>query len=114
MPTEFTDMEQATAFDRLRLVIVGKEKTGKSRLACTGRPGVLLLDFDKRRESVAGMKGVMAVTFTDPGNETLQPTAFPDALDLLTQLESNQSFCSLNKDWKHLPPDFRVRTVVAD
>ena len=42
---ELVDMETATPFDRLRLVLVGKEKTGKSRLAATGRRGVLVFDW---------------------------------------------------------------------
>lgn len=110
---ELVDMEKATPFDRLLLVLVGREKTGKSRLAATGRKGVLLLDWDGRREAVAGMKGVRAVTLRDPGNVVKQPTAFSDGLTILSKLEASRTFSELG--FKDVPPEQdHIKTVVVD
>lgn len=110
---ELVDMEKATPFDRLLLVLVGREKTGKSRLAATARKGVLNLDWDGRRESIAGMKGVRAATLRDPGDIIKQPTAFSDGLNLLAQLEYKRSFANLG--FKGVPPEQDViKTVVCD
>lgn len=113
MPIELADMETATPFDRLRLVLVGKEKTGKSKLAATGRKGVLVFDWDGRRESLAGMKGVRAVTLIDPGNPVVQPTAFNDGTTILAKLEASRSFSGIG--FKNVPKeDDTIRTTVID
>jgi hypothetical protein len=113
MPYELVDMEKATPFDRLRLALVGHEKTGKSRLAATGRKGVFVFDWDGRRESLAGMKGVKAVTLIDPGDISKVPTAFTDGLNMLTQLEYKRSFSNLG--FKGVPPEEdTIQTVVVD
>lgn len=110
---ELVDMEQATPFDRLLLVLVGREKTGKSRLAASGRKGVLVLDWDGRRESLAGMKGVRVVTLRDPGDPGKQPTAYNDGLNILCQLEAKRSLNAVG--FKNVPPEQdTVRTVVCD
>ena len=75
-----------TAFDRLMLILVGKEKSGKSRLAATARPPVLFFDFDKRRQALAGMKDVYAMTFIDEQYPKM-PTAFNDLCTVLTKIE---------------------------
>lgn len=113
MPYELVDMATATPFDRLRLVLIGKEKTGKSRLAGTGRKGVLFFDWDGRRESLAGMKGVKVVTLVDPGDIIKAPTAFTDGLTILTKLEQKRSFTTLG--FKGIPEsEDHVQTVVID
>jgi AAA domain len=110
---ELADMETATPFDRLRLVLVGKEKTGKSKLAATGRKGVLVFDWDNRRESLAGMKGVRAVTLCDPGNPITQPTAFNDGTTILTKLETARTFTGIG--FKNVPEkEDEIKTVVVD
>lgn len=95
MSTELTNMETATPFDKLKLAIVGKEKAGKSRLAVTGRKPVLLLDFDQRKESVAGTPGLFAATIADPGASFMQPTALSETLDLLSKLEKEATLSDL-------------------
>jgi len=75
-------------FDKLKLALIGTEKSGKSRLAVTGRKPILVCDFDQRRESIAGTPGVYIATFRDRGHP-YQPEAFGELLDLLTKLETN-------------------------
>lgn len=113
MPIELVNMETATSFDRFRLVLVGKEKTGKSKLAATGRPGVLTLDWDGRREALAGMKGVKAVTLIDPGNVQSQPTAFNDGTTILSKLEATRTFSGIG--FKNIPQsEDTIRTTIVD
>ncbi len=88
MPTEFADMSIEAPFHKIKLAIVGKEKAGKSRLAATGRKNVLFLDFDNRRESVAGIPGVYAISFRD-NQWPNQPSVYNETLDLLTQMEQS-------------------------
>lgn len=110
---ELVDMEKATPFDRLLLILVGREKTGKSRLAATGRKGVLFFDWDGRAASLAGMRGVKALTLRDPGNPINQPTAFNDGLNYLCQLEYKRSFTNLG--FKNvLPEQDIIKTAVCD
>lgn len=113
MPVELVDLEVATPFDRLLLILVGREKTGKSRLAATGRKGVLFFDFDGRYASVAGIKGCKAVTVRDPGLGTQMPTAFNDAVTKLSLLEASRKFSGLG--FKGVPAEQDdIRTVVVD
>lgn len=79
-------MENEIEAKRLRIAAIGKEKSGKSRLAATGRKPVLFLDTDQRRDSVAGIKDVFAITYADPPWPK-QPEGFPEMLDTLTALE---------------------------
>lgn len=110
---ELVDMESATPFDRLRLVLVGREGVGKSRLAATGRKGILTFDWDGRRESIAGMPGVKAATLIDPGNVNVQPTAFNDGVTLLTKLEASRTFSGIG--FKKVPEgQDSIKTVVMD
>lgn len=113
MPIELVDTEIATPFDRLLLMLVGREKTGKSRLAATGRRGVLFFDFDGRCAAIAGIKGCKAITFRDPGAATQMPTAFNDAVTKLSLLEASRKFSGVG--FKSVPPEAdEIRTVVVD
>src|SRR5215467_6528366 len=113
MPIELIDLEAATPFDRLLLMLVGREKTGKSRLAATGRKGVLFFDFDGRYASIAGIKGCRAITVRDPGLGTQMPTAFNDAVTKLAMLEASRKFSGIG--FKNVPADQdQIRTVVVD
>jgi hypothetical protein len=78
----------------LLLILAGKEKSGKSRCAATGRKPVLFLDFDRRRQSLAGLKDVYAITFADEGAPRM-PTAFNELLSILTRLESGATIKDL-------------------
>lgn len=91
---EKVSMTQATPFDRLQLAIIGPEKGGKSRLAATGRKGVLFADTDGRRASLAGIKDVYAATLTDKGGY-MMPTAFSELIDLVVELEKSRKLTDL-------------------
>lgn len=71
-------MADSNGFSRLHLALVGKEKSGKSRLAVTARKPVWVADFDNRRESIAGIPGVYATTYLD--------AAYPIQPDAIAQL----------------------------
>jgi hypothetical protein len=104
-------MEKATPFDRLILAEVGPEKAGKSRLAATGRKPVLFFDYDRRKQSVAGVAGVYAVTITDPPEDYKQPTAFSEGLDVIAKLEKPEGTLA---DIDPAFPKIRPKTVVID
>lgn len=82
-------MEEQSPFEKLTLLEVGPEGSGKSWLAATGRKPVLFLDYDQRAGSVAGKPGVFAETdlMRDPGYPN-QPTAFQNTLNILGQIEN--------------------------
>lgn len=86
MPSQVIDLSEATPFDQLLIALVGKEKSGKSRLAATARKPVLFFDFDGRAASVAGSKGVYAISYHDTVGYK-QPDVFADFISKLTQLE---------------------------
>lgn len=86
MPVEIVSMETASPTGLIRLALVGEEKTGKSRCAATARKPILFLDFDRRREAIAGIPGVYVITFHDNVYPKM-PDAAALALDLMTKLE---------------------------
>jgi hypothetical protein len=111
---EAVSAETASSFDRLMLILVGKEKSGKSRTAATSRKPTLFHDFDKRRQALAGIPGVYSLTYMDE-QWPKQPTGFSDHLTVLTMLEAGQTLKQIGmnygqKDW----PDVRPRTQVYD
>ena len=91
---EYASCEQETAFDRLLLILAGKEKSGKSRTAATARKPILFLDYDRRRQALAGIKDVYAITFADAGAPHM-PTAFNEGLSILTKIESGATIKDL-------------------
>lgn len=104
---------------RLQLLEVGAEKSGKSELAATAPEPILFLDFDMRADSLAGKKGVYALTFRDPTDTLKVPTAINELLDVIGQLESSLSLKALGEFVKDdalskLPPDLMVSTLVFD
>ena len=114
MPVEAVTMETATPFDRLRLALVGKQKGGKSRTAATARKPVLFFDFDKRRESIAGLKDVYALTFVDP-LPPMQPDGFSNALTVLSMIEQKATLKTIGEKFGQQGwPDVRPKTVVND
>lgn len=88
MPVTFVNLEESTPMDQLLIALVGKEKSGKSRLAATARKPILFFDWDGRAASLAGRKGVYAVSFTDQTGY-MQPDAADTWLSIMTQLEAN-------------------------
>lgn len=104
------DMSEARPFDQLKLVLAGREKAWKSRTAASGRKPVLFFDFDQRREAVAGIPGVYALTFKDPGDYQKLPEAYENLIDVIKILEDQN--LSLGQ-W--FPQESRpVKTVVFD
>ncbi len=108
-------MVNATAFDRLMLILVGRQKAGKSRMAATARKPVFFMDHDKRWQSLAGLPGVFVLTFNDSMKPGIQPTSYNDQLTVLTDLESGMTLAKMGekygkKDW----PDIRPKTLVMD
>jgi len=101
-------MEKQTGFETLRLALVGKEKSGKSRLAVTAPKPVLVMDFDGRKESIAGIPGVYAITYRDEAWPK-QPSGYSDFLDDLSKLEKEASLADLGFSSTEHPA-----TVIAD
>lgn len=102
--------------DQLLIALVGLEKSGKSRLATTGRKPILVFDWDGRSASLAGRKGVFAVSFTDQTGH-LMPDAFASYLTIMTQLETNNfDLGCVSIDGKDfgVPQGTIVQTIVHD
>jgi hypothetical protein len=89
MPAFNHDLAKTTPFDQLLIALVGKYKSGKSRLAATAPGPVLFFDFDNRARSVAGRPGIYAVSYVDKTGH-MQPDVFTDLLSKLTSLEQNK------------------------
>lgn len=83
------DLEHEQATDQLVLAIVGEQKSGKSTLAATARPEILVLDYDLRAPSIAGKKGVWALSMVDPPHPAPQ-TVIPATFDILSSLERSR------------------------
>lgn len=88
MPIEFHIVETEEPTKKLKLVIVGEEKTGKSRLAATGRKNVLVHDFDNRAESLQGQKGVYVISYVEKQWPD-QPDAAQKFLDVMGRIEKS-------------------------
>lgn len=110
MSIELQDLSKTTPFDRLLCLLCGLEKSGKSRLAATGRKPILFFDFDGRAASLSGREGLYAVTLREPGWPK-QPTAFNDFLDVLTKLESGYDLEAVGF---RRARGVRPRTIVLD
>ncbi len=108
---EQTSMEFAEPFSQLKLALVGVEKSWKSRTAATGRKPVLFLDFDQRKEAIAGYKDVYAFTFADKGSY-FSPEAYTESLDVFTRMEESLLLKSLGFD--NAPEDAEVQSLVFD
>jgi hypothetical protein len=88
MPVEFHMSAEEPTVTKLKIALVGKEKNGKSWLAATGRPWVLVNDFDNRAEALQGKRGVCAISYVEP-QWPRQPEAAQLFLDVLGQLEQS-------------------------
>lgn len=112
MPVVNHDLSQTTPFDQLLIALVGKYKSGKSRLAATAPTPVLMFDFDNRARSVAGRAGVYAVSYVDKTGH-IQPDVLTDFLSKLTQLEQcklDLSMIGFNVE----PGTVYAKTIVLD
>lgn len=88
MPSQMLDMSTTDAFDQLLIALVGKEKSGKSRLLATAPKPVLVFDHDGRARSLAGIPGVYAISYIDPIGFQ-QPDAFTTFIQHLSELEQH-------------------------
>jgi hypothetical protein len=78
--------------DELALLLVGDKKAGKSYLAATAPGNILFLDFDQRLAALRShpnAKNIYGLTFADPTDTNLMPTAFNELLGVLGQLEKS-------------------------
>lgn len=114
MPVEAKSMETATPFDKLSLILVGAEKTGKSRTAATAPDPVLFLDTDQRAASISGMKGVYALTYSEPSGVGMQPTIYTDLVSFTDQIERSRELRTLHPTFGNLPQGLNVSTLVGD
>lgn len=116
MPIEFHITETEEPTKKLKLMLVGEEKTGKSRLAATGRKPILFHDFDNRAESLQGQKGVYVISYVEKQWPN-QPDAAQKFLDILSRLEQSLDIHDL-KDiipaCASVPKGTIVRTNVLD
>jgi hypothetical protein len=98
--------------DQLLVALVGKEKSGKSRLAATAPKPVLFFDHDGRARSLAGRKGVYACSYVDQTG-SLQPDAFSNFISHLTEFETHG--CDIGYlGIKGVEPGTVAKTIVLD
>lgn len=108
------DMSIETPTDILRVAIVGPENNGKSRLASTS-PGVkLFLDYDQKKQAIAGIKDVYAITLKDPLWPKM-PEAAEELIDIVSGLEASLDLASLkNKLGERIFPLVKEGTMVKN
>src|SRR5208282_4454444 len=90
-------MSEEPPVSKLKLLIVGHEKNGKSRLASTARRPVLFHDFDNRSEALNKIPGVYVLSYKDPIWPN-QPEAAQDFIDILAQIESDLDISKLKNN----------------
>lgn len=110
MPIELTVMESEPPTTKNKIVLVGAEQNGKSRLAATARKPILFHDFDNKKETLRGLPGVYVISYIDP-KWPLQPTAAQDFLTTISKLEDSLDLASLGFK---VPPGTFVKTNVVD
>lgn len=109
---EAKEMSKESPTDLLRLALVGPENNGKSHLATTA-PGVkLFMDYDQKRQAIAGKPNVFAVTYKDPVYPKM-PEAAEEILDVISGLETSLDLANLkDKLGKRLFPEVKEGTFV--
>jgi AAA domain len=105
------NLELTPAYEQLLLLLIGKEGSGKSCLAATGRKNVLFLDYDGRAQALAGRHGVYSITFKD-APWPAQPTAMSETLDILTKLEASRDLSTFGLF--DVPKETMIKTIVPD
>lgn len=101
--------------ERLRGIIAGQYKTGKSWLAATGRDPILFLDVDLREESLGGKQGVFTLSPTDPPGRGMQPEAYNDVLSVVGKLEGDLVLGNIDPKFAgHPRAGEEIQTLVLD
>jgi len=108
---ELNDLADQQPYEKLQLLEIGKEKSGKSWCAATAPKPILIFDFDLRAKALSGRNGVYAVTLRDPAPH-MQPTAFNEMLSVITQLEQGADLRALG--FTKAPPGLKPVTIVTD
>lgn len=98
---------------KLKLVEVGAEKNGKSRLAATGRKPILFHDHDNRSEAIAGIKDVYSLSYSDPGWPK-QPEALVEMQTVVSKMEDSLELNTIHEKFKDVPKGTIIRTNVVD
>jgi hypothetical protein len=112
------EMATETPSEHLRVAIVGPENNGKSHLATT-MPGVkLFLDYDQKKQAIAGKKDVYAITFKDPGYPKM-PEAAEEIIDIIACLENTLDLSRIiyrngTPVFPHVPEGTMITTIVHD
>lgn len=111
---EAKNMSTESPTNVLRVAIVGPENNGKSHLATTA-PGVkLFLDYDQKRQAIAGKPDVYAITLKDPQWPKM-PEAAEEVLDIITGLEQSLDLSNLkDKRGNKLFPEVKEGTLVEN
>lgn len=104
-------MSEEESVTKLKIMIVGPEKNGKSRLAATGRAPILFHDHDNRAEAMNGIPGVYVISYKEPPFPKI-PEACQEQLDILDQLEHNMDISKLKLGGKPLFPTVPENTIV--
>jgi hypothetical protein len=115
MPIQVADMSSKKVVERLRGIIVGNYKVGKSWLAATGRDPILFLDPDLRADSLAGKAGVYTVSLNDPPGLGMQPTVYNDVLKIVNKLEKSRVLGEIDPSLAAMPrAKEEIQTLVLD
>ena len=104
-------LENEPPVTKLKMMIVGHEKNGKSRLAATAPKPVLFHDHDNRSEALNGFKGVYSIPYSEPPWPNT-PEAIQDQLDILAQLEQSLDLHDLQYRGKPVFPDVPKGTIL--
>jgi AAA domain-containing protein len=109
---EAKDMSKELSSDLLHVALVGPENNGKSVLGTTA-PGVkLFLDFDQKRNAIAGKKDTYAITFKDPPWPKM-PESAEEVLDIMSGLEKSLDLYNLtDKKGNKILPEVKEGTMV--
>jgi hypothetical protein len=105
-------MEHESPTDIMHVAIVGPENNGKSHLATTA-PGVkLFMDYDQKKQAIAGKKGVYAITLKNPTYPKM-PDAAEEVLDVISGLEKSLDLSNLlDKRGSKIFPEAKEGTLV--
>jgi len=104
-------LETEPPITKIKMLIVGPEKNGKSRLAATAPKPVLFHDHDNRIEALNGFKGVFGIPYSEPPWPKT-PEAIQDQLDILAQLEQDLDLSKLVYRGKPLFPSLQPGTIL--